>query len=108
MRYIVGVRNALGLRSLSCSRRTEQNYSHQLAPFISVAISPARLLRGLLCDFSPLSSVLHCSMRKLGLQRQPIGFLGVVEETKVLGNGVGGQACQVGPPQTHECFSLGA
>ena len=68
----------------------------------------SRLLRGLLCDFSPMSSVLHCSMRKLGLQRQPIGFLGVVEETKVLGNGVGGHACQVGPPQTHECFSLGA
>jgi len=70
-----------------------------------VAISLAAVF---LCDFSPMSSVLHCSMRKLGLQRQPIGFLGVVEETKVLGDGVGGQARQVGPRQMHERFSLNA
>src|SRR6478672_9659742 len=105
MGYIVGARNALGLRSLACSRRTEQNYSHQLAPSY-----PLRSLQPGYCAVSSVTSVprRRYSMRKLGLQRQPIGFLGVVEETKVLGDGVGGQACQVGPPQTHECFSLGA
>jgi hypothetical protein len=48
------------------------------------------------------------SLQKPSLQRHPIGFLGVVEQAEVLGNGLGGQTGQVGSWQSHERFRLGA
>src|SRR6516165_3070257 len=82
----------------------------QLTPSISASLRSLQpgYWAVFLCHFSPMSSISNSSLRKLGLQRQPIGFLGVVEETKLLGDGVGGQAREVGPRQTHERFCLGA
>ena len=48
------------------------------------------------------------SLQKSGLQRHPIGLLGVVEQAEMLGNGIGGQTVQIGSRQTHERFRLGA
>ena len=50
----------------------------------------------------------NLSLHKPGMQRHPIGFLGVVEQAELLGDRLGGQTGQVGSRQAHECFGVGA
>ena len=50
----------------------------------------------------------NLSLQKPGMQRHPIGFLGVVEQAELLGDRLGGQTGQVGSRQAHECFGVGA
>jgi hypothetical protein len=100
---IVLTDNALRLRPLASSRRPQQNYSQSLEIDVGAILQPFRC-RGFVVNFFCEKS----SRQKPGLQSSPIGFLGVVEQTEMLGDGIGGQTAQIGSRQTHERFRFGA